>query len=157
VHLIIGDVTETTVAFVEKISPEAPIGYAIIDVDYYSSTVSALNVFKGLNPSHYLPVTSIYLDDIFAAEHNPWCGELLAINEFNGAQTMRKFNWSPFIDADRLFKRASWLKQVWNFQVMDHPHRAEVRTVAEKRSLFNPYLNFEGNQHHTSLSNQADA
>ncbi len=157
VHLIIGDVTETTVAFVEKISPEAPIGYAIIDVDYYSSTVGALNVFKGANPSHYLPVTSIYLDDIFADEHNPWCGELLAINEFNAAQTMRKFNWSPFIDVDRLFKRASWLKQVWNFQVMDHPRRSEVRTVAEKRSLFNPYLNFEGNQHHTSLSNQTDA
>ncbi len=156
VHLIIGDVAETTISFVEGLSPAEPIGYAIIDVDYYSSTVSALNVFKAKDALHYLPVTSIYLDDIFADEHNPWCGELLAINEFNEAQTMRKFCYNPFIDTDRLFKRASWLRHLWNFHALDHPHRAEVRTVAEKRSLFNPYLNFAGNRHHTSLTNQTE-
>ncbi len=152
VKLIIGNVTETTKTFVQNLSPEEPIGYAIIDVDYYSSTVSALNVFKDSNPRHYLPVTSIFLDDIFADEHNPWCGELLAVHEFNEQHPMRKFFFNPFIDKDRIFKRASWMKHIWNFHVLDHPHRFEVRTTAEKRQLMNPYLSFEGNRHHTTLS-----
>ena len=155
VHLIIGDVGETTADFVANLPESEPIGYAIIDVDYYSSTVSALNAFKGANPRCYLPVTRLFLDDIFADEHNPWCGELAAVHEFNDAEKMRKINHNPFIDADRLFKRASWLKHVWNLQVLDHPHRCEVRVTEAKRQLFNPYLNFEGNKHSTDIPQPA--
>jgi hypothetical protein len=151
VHLIIGDVAETTKEFAAKLSPSEPIGYILIDVDYYSSSVGALNVLKGANPSCYLPMTSVYLDDIFSEEHNPWCGELAAVHEFNAEQPMRKIAFNPFIDTDRLFKRASWLKHIWVLHVLDHPYRNEVRTTSEKRSLYNPYLKFEGNRHHTDL------
>jgi hypothetical protein len=157
VKLIIGDVTETARHFAETLPASEPIGYVILDVDYYHSSVSALNALKGSNPEVYLPVTRIYMDDIFADEHNPWCGELLAVEEFNKEQPMRKICFNPFIDVDRLFKRASWLKHVWCLHTLDHPQRSEVRVSAEKRKLFNPYLNFAGNAHHTSLTTTAEA
>jgi hypothetical protein len=152
VQLIIGDVAETTKDFAANLPITEPVGYVILDVDYYSSSVSALNALKGERPEAYLPMTRVYMDDIFSEEHNPWCGELAAVEEFNQEQKMRKICFNPFIEVDRLFKKASWLKHVWCMHTLDHPHRSEVRVTAEKRSLFNPYLNFEGNAHHTQLT-----
>jgi hypothetical protein len=153
VKLIIGDVTQTARDFAETLPVTEPIGYVVLDVDYYHSSVSALNALKGSNPEAYLPITRVYMDDIFSEEHNPWCGELAAVEDFNKEQPMRKICFNPFIDTDRLFKRASWLKHVWCLHTLDHPHRSEIRVSAEKRKLFNPYLHFEGNAHHTQLAN----
>lgn len=81
--LVLGDVSETVPAFLEKDHP--PVGFVSFDLDYYSSTKSALQILKGAAPSR-LPRVLCYFDDICYPEdayHNEWIGELCAIREFN--------------------------------------------------------------------------
>jgi len=54
-NIIFGDIEETIGPFIEKIRGNVPVGFASIDVDFYSSTVSALKLFDG-SPECYLPV-----------------------------------------------------------------------------------------------------
>ncbi len=81
-HLILGDVRDT----VESLrTVTAPIGFVSFDLDYYSSTRTALSAFD-LPESTRLPRVYCYFDDIMWPEfacHNPWTGELRAIREFN--------------------------------------------------------------------------
>ena len=84
--LILGDVKETSKTF-----SGAPIACVLIDLDYYFSTVAALEIF---NKPH-LPRVFCYFDDVapFAGEnclYNEFTGELLAINEYNARNTGRK-------------------------------------------------------------------
>src|SRR3954452_7553904 len=51
-RLILGDLDETVDEFVAGMDPAAPLGFATLDVDYYSSSVSALRLFTGA-PEHY--------------------------------------------------------------------------------------------------------
>ena len=62
--------------------PPLPIGFVAFDLDYYSSTRSALRVFK----LQHLPRVYCYFDDTIWPEtacHNDYTGELCAIREFN--------------------------------------------------------------------------
>ena len=45
------------------LSARSPLGFAVIDVDYYSSAKDCLNVFLA-EADKYLPWTLVYLDDI---------------------------------------------------------------------------------------------
>ncbi len=85
---ILGDVRETIRQFVAELQPSAPLGFATLDVDYYSSATEAMELFLG-NADRYLPVVPVYVDDISLWTHNPACGELLAIREFNERHTHR--------------------------------------------------------------------
>jgi hypothetical protein len=38
----------------------------------------------------YLPQVLVYADDVSGEVMNPWCGELLAISEFNHPHSQRK-------------------------------------------------------------------
>ena len=87
VKLVLGPVAETVRDFVN--SNVAPIGFVTMDLDYYSSTKDAMRVFDGV-ASSYSPYVDIYFDDIYSELHNSWCGELLAINEFNAEHDLRK-------------------------------------------------------------------
>jgi hypothetical protein len=109
-----------------------------MDVDYYSSSVDALRLCEG-PPRAYLPTVSIYLDDIHFEGHNPYAGELLAVNEFNERNELRKICRHDFLECSRLFRRAEWIKHMFVLQVMDHPTRqAPVKGIT--RLLENPYL-----------------
>lgn len=82
--LIIGDLKYTSKTFFKKYSP-APIGAIFHDLDFYSSTKIALNLFKEKN-GFFLPRIFNYFDDIVGTEvelYNDYTGERLAINEFN--------------------------------------------------------------------------
>jgi hypothetical protein len=87
--LVIGDVADSVPTFLKQLTTEAPLGFASLDLDYYSSTKAALDVFKD-EPEKYLPLTVIYLDDVVDPTNNPWAGELLAVNEFNAENKLRK-------------------------------------------------------------------
>ena len=142
-RLILGDVKETAPAFIEELSADAPLGFMSVDVDYYSSARECLKVLNG-PPEKYLPTVSVYLDDIVSESANPWCGELLAVREFNEQNTLRKIAPFPFLRQRRLFKNVLWIDKVFTAHIFDHATRrapaehttsaalsAEVSSVAE--------------------------
>ena len=123
-HLFIGDVGETIPVLLDRLGPEAPLAYASLDFVYYSSSRRALEVFKAADARKYMPMVTLYLDDIDVEGSNPWCGELLAVNEFNQENALRKI--SPFtqLRAKRVFKNASWIDKTYVVHVLDHPTRS---------------------------------
>ena len=137
-RLVIGDIAETVTPLLSEIRPDCPLGYVVIDVDYYSSSVACLKVLSG--PAElYLPEMLLYLDDIGSPLHNPWQGELLAVDEFNAASEMRKVCHYNFLRQSRLLKNAPWIDQVFLLHVLDHEHKRKVREGAPTVSG-NPYL-----------------
>lgn len=138
-ELVIGEVGETAPKVLERISPASPIGFAAVDVDYYSSTKDCLKLFDG-DPTKYLPATDLYIDDIFHEHHNVWCGELLALEEFNAEHDMRKIAPHTMLRAKRLFKNAMWIDHMYTLHFLDHPRRSVGVEGIEQRVLDNPYL-----------------
>ena len=136
-QLVLGDVEETAPAFLKKLT--APIGFVVLDLDYYSSTKAAMKIFEG-SPDSYLPLVSIYLDDIYSELHNSWCGELLAVEEFNAEHPLRKIERFPLLENTRVFKRANWLKHIFNLHVLDHSARTSENLIRQKVVHFNPFL-----------------
>lgn len=138
-RLILGELSKTVPEFLgSQLAPDCPLGYAVIDVDYYSSTVDALKVFEG-SPDFYLPITIVYLDDIQLAQHNPFAGELLAVVEFNAETPFRKICRHDFLENTRIFRNADWIKHIYYLHVMDHPTRVTDHN-RERQKLLNPYL-----------------
>ena len=138
-RLIIGEISQTLPEFLSQLSAAAPIGFVSLDVDYYWSTVEALQVFRGA-PLNYLPMVPIYLDDVSADIHNPWCGELAAVGEFNGTDEMRKIGPMNFLRETRVFKNARWISQMYVLHVFDHPARFSVLRDYADVVQTNPYL-----------------
>jgi hypothetical protein len=138
-RLILGDIEETVPRFVEGLSPSAPIGFVSLDVDYYSSSCDALKVLLG-RADCYLPVVPMYVDDISLPSHNPACGELLALRDFNEAYKNRFIAFHDQLYHSRVFKHAEWLSHMYNVHVLDHPERNVLERGAKVGVLPNPYL-----------------
>ncbi|MBV8529069.1 MAG: hypothetical protein JOZ75_12195, partial [Candidatus Dormibacteraeota bacterium] len=140
VNLVLGDLSETVPQFLSGLTEVAPIGFVTVDVDYYWSTCAALRALTG-DPCLYLPLTNVYFDDVLLDNHNSWQGQLLAIREFNDANAMRKLEHHQFLENQRVFRNASWLKQLYALHVMDHPARSTLTTRrGVQRHLENAYL-----------------
>jgi len=71
---------------------------------------------------------------------NPWCGELLAVNEFNAAQPLRKVSPLNFLRQRRIFRNAKWIDHMFALHVFDHPVRSSARVSGRPVRLDNPYL-----------------
>lgn len=143
--LIYGPIKETLPSFLDGLSATAPIGFVSVDVDYYSSTIEVLELFKA-NAALFLPLTNVYFDDIFMPHHNDKCGELLAIKEFNATNHLRNLSYHPFFINQRIFKNANWVKQMYFLHVLDHDYRSNLNRDRNVYVLDNPYLTFEGNK-----------
>ena len=126
--------------FLETVSLSSPIGFISLDVDYYSSTKEALKVLSGV-PAQYLPRTIVYLDDLEDESHNSWCGELLAIAEFNQENELRKIERHRFLRSYRIFKNARWIDHMFTCHILDHATRFSKGLNRQKVTLANPYLN----------------
>jgi hypothetical protein len=137
--LILGDIQETLPPFMASLSPDSPLGFVVVDVDYYWSAKECLNVFLGAADT-YLPWTLVYLDDIGFESANPWVGELLAVREFNEENEMRKIHLFEGLRHKRLFKHTSWFDQVYLMHVLDHPRRSVSGAPKEIKVLTNVYL-----------------
>jgi hypothetical protein len=85
--LRVGDVAETLPAFLA--GGPAPVAFASFDLDLYGSTRDALEVFAA-DLHHLMPRVLAYFDDIFGYTYNEFCGERLAIREFNRRSEHRK-------------------------------------------------------------------
>lgn len=79
--LYIGQVKETIPSFVN--SSPAPVAFISFDLDLYSSTRDSLALFRS-DYKFLLPRVVSYFDDISGYTYNDYCGERLAIAEFNG-------------------------------------------------------------------------
>lgn len=138
-RLILGDLDVTIPPFLRSLPRDEPIGFVAVDVDYHSSTVSALKLLTG-DAELYLPTTVLYFDDIIFDGHNRWQGQLLAIEEFNDTHERRKIEPARFLPCRRIFKNAIWLHQIYSLHVLDHPVRTGVADAAAPRHIPNEYL-----------------
>jgi len=138
-QLFIGEIKDTVEPFLQSVSPAAPIGFVSIDVDYYSSTHDALAVLEG-EAEQYLPRVPVYLDDVEHPSHNSWCGERLAVNEFNERHEQRKIEQHAFLRSYRVFRNARWIDHMFTLHVLDHPSRTALVQQRETTVLTNPYL-----------------
>jgi hypothetical protein len=134
-----GPVAETVRPFAEGVGPDAPVGFATLDVDFYSSSKDALRIFEG-RPEAYLPAVPVYVDDLSLPTHTRFAGELLAIREFNEAHELRKLDWDWNIRNTRVFKNAEWLTHMFKLHVLDHPERGDLSRPEGIASFENPYL-----------------
>ncbi|MEO8194749.1 MAG: hypothetical protein ABI681_12935 [Gemmatimonadales bacterium] len=82
-RLVLGNVADTVTQFIHM--DHAPVGFMSFDMDYYTSTVAAFEIFRAAD-RRLLPRVFCYFDDIDSDGHQMHCedvGELLAIREFN--------------------------------------------------------------------------
>lgn len=119
--LISGNIQDTIASFCSsKLNKENPVGFVSIDVDLYTSTISVFELFKH-SANNYLPATILYFDDINdLLTNNKWCGEMLAIREFNECHDLRK------MEEMRIRQNhppAGWHDHIYGLHVLDHPLR----------------------------------
>jgi hypothetical protein len=125
-ELVLGELKDTVPSFARRLSADSPLGFAAIDIDYYSSAVEALGLLANRDPQKYLPTTLLYLDDIIHISNSRFTGELLAVEEFNASHLMRKIDQHRFLRAERIFKSAAWIDQIFVLHVLDQPVMQEL-------------------------------
>jgi hypothetical protein len=138
-ELHFGPIAETMRPFVDGLGPQAPLGFATLDVDFYSSSKDALTLFEG-RPGAYLSFVTVYVDDLALSTHTRYAGELLAIREFNDEHELRKLDWDWNLANTRVFRRAEWLTHMFKLHVLDHPERSDLSSSEQIASFENPYL-----------------
>lgn len=120
-RLVIGDVATTVPGFIDEHDPP-PIGFVAFDLDYWSSTVSALRLFDA-PVERMLPRVLCYFDDVIGSDvemHCEFVGELLAIREFNESHEHRKLAPIHGLRHKRPVP-AIWNDQIWVLHNFDHP------------------------------------
>jgi hypothetical protein len=141
-RLRIGPIGETVAEYMTERERNSPIGFVSVDVDYYWSTAEVLRCLTA-DPLHYPPRVTMYFDDVGHPWHNPWCGELLTIDEFNAGNELRKISRINFLQQLRLFKNASWIGKMYFCHVLDHPGRFNRPCQHGQVDMGNPYLHVE--------------
>ncbi len=132
-QLVLGDIAETGPAFLKQY--DHAIGFVAVDVDYHSSATECLAMLNG-PAEKYLPTVPVFFDDVLLDNHNPWCGELLAIEEFNRRGDFRKIAPFTALATKRILKSASWIPQMYALHVLDHAARSvEANTTSTPRVM----------------------
>ncbi len=119
-ELLLGPVKETIVQYMRAGPP--PVAFVSFDMDYYSSTVDALQLFEGQSDL-LLPRVHCYFDEVLGYTFGDHVGERLAITEFNEKNAMRKISQ---IHGLRAFMPPALLHMLWERYFMLHvfDHRA---------------------------------
>jgi hypothetical protein len=135
--LILGEIGDNIPGFLTTC---APIAFVSIDVDYYWSTVDAFTVFDG-PASKYLPWIAVYVDDLEFDEHNQFCGEWGAAENFNQNHSDRKIVRWNMLRQKRVFQRALWIDHMFTAHIFDHPYRSDALTAQGGSAVLeNAYL-----------------
>jgi len=135
-----GEIKETVNLIKSYHEQGVKIGFVSVDLDYYSSTTSCLKSLT-FDQSFYLSSTVLYFDDVYVIDHNEFCGELLAINEFNQTNKFRKICKMTQLKDWRIFKNAVWLDQMYFLHVLDSSYRDPKKWQNSKPAILtNPYL-----------------
>jgi hypothetical protein len=119
-RLILGDVTTTVPQFLQA-GGFPPIGFVSFDLDYYTSTRQAMQIFSGPDIT-CLPRVLTYFDDIMSGDQQYSCedvGELLAIREFN--QSAKCHRIRPINGWKRgLLLNSEWADAMLAYHRFDH-------------------------------------
>jgi hypothetical protein len=129
--LVIGDVKATCATFFIEHNP-APIGCMLHDLDLYSATKDALTLLDA-DPSHFLPRTFNYFDDILGDDVwlcNEFTGERLAIEEFNREHPSKKFCKCDYLPL--LYPNFWWPHQVYVEHDFEHPRYNDFVGAAQQ-------------------------
>jgi hypothetical protein len=118
-NLVLGDVKDTVATFFDDYKNTPPIGAILFDLDYYSSTRDAFQIFR--DPKHYLPRVFCCFDDILGT--NEYIGELRAIKEFNESNPAKKIAKPYGLFAER---RSVWNEKIFTFHDFEHPRYNET-------------------------------
>lgn len=124
--LIIGNIAETGPSFMA--TALEPIGFLSFDLDYYSSTVSAMQSLLNDEPERYLPRVFCYFDDTIGFHeelHSEFTGELLAIREFNISHPRRKLAKVNGLRYKLLPLDEPWIDAMYVLHIFDHPRYNE--------------------------------
>jgi hypothetical protein len=120
-QLVLGDIRTTAPALLEKGGLD-PIGFVAFDLDYYSSTRDAFQIFGGGSDTR-MPRIYTYLDDIIWPEtacHNPYIGVLCAVREFNETHENQKL--CPIHMLNHMLPHpAAWHEQIYVLHDFQHP------------------------------------
>jgi hypothetical protein len=138
VELVLGDVKDTIEPFLKNFDATYPIGYIVLDLDLFSSSLCALAVLKGKSESYY-PTLHLYADDIDEFGHSVYCGEEAAISKFNSTNSMVKIERNVFLKNERVFRKQKWLDKMFKVQVFEHPMK-QAKERSFVKNLNNPYL-----------------
>lgn len=121
-ELLLGDVSETIPRFAADDSIP-PIGFISFDLDYYSSTKSAFQLF-GSEDKRFLPRTFCYFDDCIGDDwelHSKFTGELLLIDEFNRDSEPRKLGKINGLRYKTVFE-SRWHEVMYVLHSFEHPN-----------------------------------
>jgi hypothetical protein len=110
--LVLGDVAVT----MKGTTLAAPIGFISFDLDFYSSTSTALPILR-CRPT--LRRVALYFDDLDEHYNHRWAGEILAIDEFNAESRNVKIDRWRGIRAGRPFHEAHWLDAMYMAHNLD--------------------------------------
>lgn len=135
-QLVLGDVRKTARTFLKDYQP-APIAFVSFDMDYYSSTMHAFQMFAaGNKDDFFLPRIFMYFDDVVGNEiscYNDFVGELAAINDFNAGSRDVK------IAQNRVFRNYNlnfpWYHQSYVMHRFAHRLYDKYISKASARSL----------------------
>jgi PAS domain S-box-containing protein len=117
--LKLGMVEQTIPKFID--SKPAPIAFVAFDLDLYSSTKQALQLFEA-DQKLLLPRVYCYFDDILGFSYSEFTGELLAISEFNDSHGMRKIskiNGMRYVVPPKCHPHC-WVEQFYMAHLFDH-------------------------------------
>lgn len=138
-HLIIGNARETVPYFLQT-DLRAPIGFASIDVDLYSSTKDVLALFAGPGRK-MLRQTYLYFDDVAdpkATFFHRFAGELLAIDEFNASNDDVKIDTWRGLRSGRIFSENGWIEKMYIAHDLDAINRARIQRQPLSDFALNP-------------------
>jgi hypothetical protein len=116
-QLVIGQVRQTSAEFFAQHSP-APIGCIFWDLDFYSSTMDAFQIFQG-EDKYFLPRLSMYFDDMIGPDYCDYTGERLAITDFNVQSKNAKI--SQEYDSRHQHFPGSWKYLIYVYHNFAHP------------------------------------
>jgi len=130
-ELVLGDVKDTVTDWISSRGTTSPIGFISFDLDLWSSTVSALNIFRD-DPSLCLPRVWCYFDDVVGTIED--IGELLAIREFNEESSDRKLR-KPYMLRANIPFQPSWADQMFQAHFFKHELYNELISHSSDREL----------------------
>jgi hypothetical protein len=124
-ELVLGDVRDTVSVFVaerQAALQARPVGFVSFDLDYWSSTVAAFDVFRA-DPAICLPRVTCYFDNIPLRIED--VGELRAIGDFNEESHRRRIRQQHNL-RPRLPFQPIWGDQIFECHLFDHQRYGQL-------------------------------
>lgn len=123
--LVLGDINKTLPELISRI--QAPVGFCSLDMDYHSSTCTALRLFESPTTC-WLPRVMLYADDIFGFDDlnimGRDVGEELAFADFNARHPKKKISVVRGL-AHKRPRPAVWNEKMFALHDFEHPRHNE--------------------------------